>query len=271
MLERQLEEPEIDAHVLGRDRVGAEQLRALADRDRAEDDEQQSTEQDDEGAPCPPEVGRRPARRRVQHRLGDDRDHEHAEEDDELRPREHGDTDRAEREQVRLPRLARHRVRQRQECPAEGRIGNDLGEQERRERDPGNGHAQRSRPEREQPPEPDPAREQKDRNRRGGDQERVQPVRPREARGDVAVAEQRRDQHRVELVDVRDELPVQPRQQRAGLRDRDRQPLVVELVGHHEPVLHPRRREGENPAEKECDGDHRGAVDEVTRPHRRPR
>ena len=167
--------------------------------------------------------------------------------------------------------FARHRVCQRQECPAEGRIGNDLGEQERRERDPGNGHAQRARPEREQPPEPDPAREQKDRDRGGGDQKRVQPMRPREARGDVAVAEQRRDQHRVELVDVRDELPVQPRQQRAGLRDRDRQPLVVELVGHHEPVLHPRRREGENPAEEECDGDHRGAVDEGTRPHRRPR
>ena len=271
VLERQLEQAEVDAHVLGRDRVGAEQLRALADRDGPEDDEQQRTEEEDEGAPGPPEVGRRTARSRLQHRLRDDRDDEHAEEHDELRPREHGDTDRGEREQVGRPRLARDGVRQRQQRPAERRIGDDLGEQERREHDPGNGDAQRSGPERDQPPEPDPASEQEDRDRRRRDQERVQPVGALEARRHVPVAEQRRDQHRVELVDVRDQLAVQPRQQRAGLRDRDGEPLVVELVRHHEPVLHPRRREREDPAEEECDGDHRGPVEEVARPHRRPR
>ena len=109
----------------------------------------------------------------------------------------------------------------------------------------------------------------RDRSRR--DQECVQLVRAGEARRDVTVAVKRRDQDRIELVDVRHQLAVQPWQQGAGLRDRDGEPLVVELVRHHEPVLHPRRRERENPAQEECDGDHRGAVDQVTRPHRRPR
>ena len=169
-----------------------------------------------------------------------------------------------------------HRLRstacvEREQRPAEGRVGDDLGEQERREHDPRDRDAQRSDPERDEPPDPDPAREQEDRDRGRRDQERVQPVGALEARGHVAVAEHRRDQHRVELVDVRDQLAVQPRQQRARLRDRDREPLVVELVRHHEPVLHPRRRERENPAEEERDGDNGGSVEEVTRPHRRPR
>ena len=211
VLERQLQQAEVDPHVLGRDGVRAEEPRALADRDCSEDDEQQRRGEVDEVTPRPPEVRWSAARGRLQHRFRRDRDEQHAEQHDELRSREHGDADHCEREHVRRPPLALDGVRQREQRPAEGRIGDDLGEQERREHDPRDRDAQSSDPDRHEPPDPDPAREQEDRDRGRRDQKRVQPVGALEARGHVAVAERGRDQDRVELVDVRDQLAVQPR------------------------------------------------------------
>ena len=58
VLEEELDEREVDPDVLRRDRVRAEQLGALVDRDRREHDEQERPEEDDERTPRPPELAR---------------------------------------------------------------------------------------------------------------------------------------------------------------------------------------------------------------------
>ena len=97
------------------------------------------------------------------------------------------------------------------------------------------------------------------------------PVCGDEARRHVAVPVHRREQHRVELVDVRDHLAPELGQQRAGLGDGDRKPLVEQLVGHHEPVDDPRRRLRQDPAKNQRDADDSGAINESPQPHRRVR
>jgi hypothetical protein len=68
---------------------------------------------------------------------------------------------------------------------------------------------------------------------------------------DEASVEERREQERIELVDVPDQVTVDVRERRVQLPDADRQPLVEELVRHDVPVGDLGRENGQNPAEGE--------------------
>ena len=62
----------------------------------------------------------------------------------------------------------------------------------------------------------------------------------------------------IELVDVRDRLGVHARQRRVRARDADREPLVEQLVGHHEPVGDLARERRERRPEREPEQDREG-------------
>ena len=168
--------------------------------------------------------------------LEDDRGREHEDEDEELRPGERRERDPEQGEHVVQDARYDRRALQREHRPEEGRIGRDLGEQEGREDDPGHAH-------REQRDEvgggasvSDAACEEEGGHRRGGHDVRVQDVRRVQRRRHVPVRERGRDQQRVELARVRDQHAVHVRKRRVQVRDADREALVEELVGHHEPV-----------------------------------
>jgi hypothetical protein len=246
--EGELHQLDVEPQVLRGHRVRTEQARALSGRDGDEDDHEQRRVERNERPTRPPQTGGRPTARRQQG-FCENGDGQHREQHDELRPREHGDPDRGERDRIPHPGLPLDRVHERKQRPAGAGIGDDLREQERRERDPRHGDREAAADHSQNRAHADPAREQVDGDRRGCDHERVQAVRALEARRHVAASVHRREQDGIELVHVRDHLAVDARQQRTGLRDRDGEPLVVELVRHHEPVLHPRRRERQDPAE----------------------
>jgi len=77
----------------------------------------------------------------------------------------------------------------------------------------------------------------------------VQPVR------DVAGAQRGGEDEGVELVDARYELVVNVRERRMEADDAEREPLVEQLVGHHEPVRDPARDRREPRAEPEPEHD----------------
>ncbi len=177
----------------------------------------------------------------LEQRLRRHGDGEDDQEHRELRPGEDREPDRAESNRIPPGRLPLHRNAQRQDRPAEGGIGDDLREQERRQHDPGHRDREACNPQAREPPDVDLPREEIHRNGRRDHHERVQPVRRDQAGRNVAVPVDEAQEDGIELVDVVDRLTAQPREQRARLGDGDPEPLVEELVRHHVPVDDARR------------------------------
>src|SRR5205823_163157 len=71
------------------------------------------------------------------------------------------------------------------------------------------------------------------------------------------VSIERRQEKRIQLVDVRNELPVDAWKGRVGTCDADRQTLVEELVRHHVPVDDASREDGKTRAERKPEGEQR--------------
>ena len=144
--------------------------------------------------------------------------------------------DPEQREHVVPARRRGDRELDREHGPEERRIGGDLGEQERREDDPRQADREQRDAYATQPPAGHAAREQERRDAGRAHHPGVHRVRVVRAVGHEPVAEGRCDQERIELVQVRDQLAVHARERRAELRHADREPLVEQLVRHHEPV-----------------------------------
>ena len=84
---------------------------------------------------------------------------------------------------------------------------------------------------------------------------------------DRAVPEYRRDDERVELVEIRDGFGVHTRQERVGSGDAECKPFVKELVGHHEPIRNAARDQGEREAEAQPEAGERKQRSQAS-PHR---
>ena len=85
-------------------------------------------------------LAQRRAQASADERVGDDHGRQHDRERIELRAREHRQRDRQPRRAGRVRPTAGRRRLDREQRPDERRIRHDLGEEERRERDPGHGH-----------------------------------------------------------------------------------------------------------------------------------
>ncbi len=167
------------------------------------------------------------------------RDHDdgnHDEQYDELRPREDGEREREQEQDVVSPRGCGRRRLQREHRPQKRRVTDGLGEQERGEHDPGHADGQGRDRVGHEAASGHPPGEEVRRDARGAREPGVQHVRVVEGAGHETVPEDRCEQDGVELADVRNELVVDPRQEGAVLGDADRKPLVEQLVGHHVPV-----------------------------------
>ena len=154
----------------------------------------------------------------------------------ELRARKDRDTDRDEQEQV-VPGPRRHGcVVHCEQRPGERWIRDGLGHQKRREGDPRHADRQHAHHIREARAAGDAPSQQSGGNAGGAHHERVQYVRVVQTVRDEPPCQERRQQQRIELVDVPDQLAVDVRQRRVELGDAQGQPLVEQLVGHHVPV-----------------------------------
>ncbi len=144
-----------------------------------------------------------------------------------------------------------------QDRPEERGIRGHLRQEERCEDQPRHGDGQRRDHVGRQPPSRHMARQEVRGDRRGGHDVGVQHVGVVQRGGDVAVAIHRRDQQGVELIHARNEHTVHPRQRGSRARDADREPLVEQLVGHHEPVGDPAGDRGERAAQCQPEHDQR--------------
>ena len=154
----------------------------------------------------------------------------------ELRARQHCERDPEQSQHVVPVRRARGRRLQREHRPQERRICRDLGQEERRVDDPRHEHGEQ----RHQVGDPlragHPACEQEGGDRRGAHHPGVDRVGPLEVVRHEAVPVRGCDQQGIELIDDRDEPPVEVGQRRTGAGDRQREALVEQLVGHVVPV-----------------------------------
>ena len=192
-------------------------------------------------------------------------------EDGELGAGKERQREASEREEVVPARGGGDRALHPEHSPEERRIGRHLREQvgridDRRDHDREHG---------EQVSGPvvmgDATREQEGRDAGGGHDPGVEDVRLVQVVRDQAGAEDRRDQQWIELAEARDQIAAQVWQgcQVAGAVDR--QPLVHELVGHHEPVADAAGHRGEPGREHDPDRrQHEGRVAQGDRVERDP-
>jgi hypothetical protein len=74
------------------------------------------------------------------------------------------------------------------------------------------------------------------------------------------VQEHRGNEDRIELREAVHPDAVHPRQRQMRVGDRDREPLVEQLVGHHEPVVDPRGDEREHRRKRDPEREDREAA-----------
>ena len=159
-------------------------------------------------------------------------------EEDELGPREHGENNRADRQEVTPPARRGDCVMQAEHRPDEGRVGGSFGQQGTRHHHPRDDD--REERDRERPgPGDDLPGEQVRRDRGARHQRGVEDVRCVEGGRHVERAEERSKQQRIELVEDCDERAVDLREGRVCRGDRGRELLVEELVVHQRPVSNP--------------------------------
>ena len=142
----------------------------------------------------------------------EEHDREDDEQDDELRPCEHGEGDAEQGQHVVPPRRIVARQLQCVYGPEERRVGGDLGQQERGEDEPRHAEGRNGGEPGGSGASAHAAHEQVGGDARRADHERVQEVRRVERVGHELCAEHGRDQERVELVDAGDERAVDARQ-----------------------------------------------------------
>ncbi len=176
-----------------------------------------------------------------------DRDESHDDQERELGACDDGEPDPGDRTRIPKQRRLVDRPQEQVHRPHEGRIGNGLREDERRQHEPRHENGQRGRSVGAHASGERASGDEVGGDRRRRHEHRVERVGPQEERGYEAVACDRSEQHRVQLVRRRHAYAAQHRERRTGAGDAEREPLVEQLVAHHEPVDDPSRRD------RDCD------------------
>jgi hypothetical protein len=158
---------------------------------------------------------------------------EHADQDDELRAGQVGDQDRDQGQRIGPTAGRDEGPVHRQKRPHRRGIGERLGQEDRREGDPGNGDRHGGGKQRESTRHDDPAREKEHRDGGACHEQHVQDVRRLKGRGHVHEAEERGQQQRIEEArrravapDLRRKLP---------LAEADGELRPEDLVRHQRP------------------------------------
>ena len=174
-----------------------------------------------------------------------DRDRENEREDHQLRTRTDRQHDCDSRQRVVSLRRCRDRDVDRQQRAREQRVGDHVRQQQRGECHPRHD----SREHRRDDAGPNGARhthrEHVHRQHSRRHHERVCNMDGVETLADRAMGEERRDQQRIHLVERRHQLVMDMRQRRAQPGDAEREPLVEQLVRHHQPVGNAGRQHGQ--------------------------
>ena len=184
----------------------------------------------------------------------DDRDRRDHEQDRELCACEHRKHETGECERVGALRRLLDGALEHVHGPEKRGIGGGLRQHERREDQPRDEHRQRSGGVRPDMPADESPGDQVRGHRGGRHQDRVQRVCAREPVRHEPVARDRAQQDRVQLVRLRHAHAVQRGQRRARAGHAEREPLVEQLVRHHEPVDDPAGRDREGG--RGCGPDH---------------